>query len=189
MRNDSNNEESSSRVILDMAGDNPNAKDDSSNNNENEENGQSSTIRLEMENANSDNGENKSEKEMIKTITEEEIAGAVQHDDYVVYDAYFNFDVHNITGSGLDETGCQKKFTQKKGYTIPYGCLIPEEIDGLLLSGRNISGTHMAHSNFRAMPICMGIGEAAGVAAALSVKQGKKLRDVDVKDIQMKVGK
>ena len=31
-----------------------------------------------------------------------------------VYDAYFNFDVHNITGSGLDETGCQKKFTQKK---------------------------------------------------------------------------
>ena len=35
----------------------------------------------------------------------------------------------------------------------------------------------------------MGIGEAAGVAAALSVKQGKKLRDVDVKDIQMKVGK
>ena len=47
-------------------------------------------------------------------ITEEEIAGAVQHDDYVVYDAYFNFDVHNITGSGLDETGCQKKFTQKK---------------------------------------------------------------------------
>jgi hypothetical protein len=124
----------------------------------------------------------------IKTITEEEIAGAVQHDDYVVYDAYFNFDVHNITGSGLDETGCQKKFTQKKGYTIPYGCLIPEEIDGLLLSGRNISGTHMAHSNFRAMPICMGIGEAAGVAAALSVKQGKKLRDVDVKDIQMKVG-
>ena len=124
----------------------------------------------------------------IKTITEEEIAEAVQHDDYVVYDAYFNFDVHNITGSGLDETGCQKKFTQKKGYTIPYGCLIPEEIDGLLLSGRNISGTHMAHSNFRAMPICMGIGEAAGVAAALSVKQGKKLRDVNVKDIQMKVG-
>lgn len=127
--------------------------------------------------------------EGIKKITEEEIAQAVQHDDYVVYDAYFNFDVHNITGSGLDETGCQKKFTQTKGYTIPYGCLVPKEIEGLLLSGRNISGTHMAHSNFRAMPICMGIGEAAGVAAALSVKQGKKLRDIDVKEIQIKVGK
>lgn len=42
----------------------------------------------------------------------------------------------------------------------------------------------MAHSNFRAMPICMGIGEAAGVAAALSIKQNKKIRELDVKDIQ-----
>ena len=122
--------------------------------------------------------------EGIRTITEDDILQAVQHDDYVVYDAHFNFDVHNITGSGLDETGCQHKFTQKKGYTIPYGCLVPKEIDGLLLSGRNISGTHMAHSSFRAMPICMGLGEAAGIAAALSVKQNIKVRDIDVKDIQ-----
>ena len=63
-------------------------------------------------------------------------------------------------------------------------CLVPKEIDGLLLSGRNISGTHMAHSNFRAMPICMGIGEAAGITAAISVIQDKKVRDVNVKDIQ-----
>lgn len=88
--------------------------------------------------------------EGVKTITEEQIIQAAEHDDYVVYDAYFNFDVHNITGSGLDETGCQHKFIQKKGYRIPFGCLVPKKIDGLLLSGRNISGTHMAHSNFRA---------------------------------------
>lgn len=123
------------------------------------------------------------------TLTEKDISNAKFFDDYVVKDAYFNFDVHNITGSGLDKTGVQHNFKQKNGYTIPYRCLLPEKIENLLLSGRNISGTHMAHSNFRAMPICMGIGEAAGVAAALSVKQGKKLRDVDVKDIQMKVGK
>ena len=122
--------------------------------------------------------------EGIKTITEDDILKAVQYDDYVVYDAHFNFDVHNITGSGLDKTGCQHKFTQKKGYTIPYGCLLPKKIDGLLLSGRNISGTHMAHSSFRAMPICMGLGEAAGIAAALSVKQNIKVRDIDVRDIQ-----
>ncbi len=89
-----------------------------------------------------------------------------------------------VAGLGLDKTGCQHKFTQKKGYTIPYGCLVSKEIDGLLLSGRNISGTHMAHSNFRAMPICMGTGEAAGAAAALSVKQKKAVYDVAVKDIQ-----
>ena len=120
----------------------------------------------------------------LATITEQEIADAVQHEDYVVYDAHFNFDVHNITGSGLDETGCQHKFTQKNGYTIPYGCMVPEKIDGLLLSGRNISGTHMAHSNFRAMPICMGIGEACGAAAAIAVKTGRELRDIAPEEIR-----
>ena len=120
----------------------------------------------------------------VKTITEQEISQAVQHDDAVVFNAHFNFDVHNISGSGLDKTGCQHKFTQKNGYTIPYGCLVPEKIDGLLLAGRNISGTHMAHSNFRAMPICMGIGAASGAAAALAAKQGKKLREIDASEIR-----
>lgn len=126
--------------------------------------------------------------EGMKKITEDEIAQAVQHDDYVVYDAYFNFDVHNISGSGLDETGCQHEFVQTRGYTIPYGCFVPKKIDGILLAGRNISGTHMAHSNYRAMPICMGMGEAAGVAAALSIKNHKKVREIEAKDIQEVIG-
>ncbi len=120
----------------------------------------------------------------VKTLTEQDIMEAKQFDDAVVYDAYFNFDVHNITGAGLDESGCQKHFKQTDGYTIPYGCLVPEKADGLLLSGRNISGTHMAHSNFRAMPICAGIGEAAGIAAALAVKCGKQVREITAKEIQ-----
>lgn len=104
----------------------------------------------------------------LKTLTAADCREARQHEDAVVFGAHFNFDVHNISGAGLDKTGCQHEFKQTKGYTIPYGCLVPEKIDALLLSGRNISGTHMAHSNFRAMPICMGIGEAAGAAAALA---------------------
>ena len=115
-------------------------------------------------------------------------ADAVQHDDYVVYDAHFNFDVHNITGAGLDATGCQHKFKQKNGYTIPYGCMVPEKIDGLLLSGRNISGTHMAHSNFRVMPICVGIGEACGAAAAIAAKSGRELREIDAAEIRTIIG-
>ena len=122
-----------------------------------------------------------------KTLTAEEITAAVQHEDAVVYDAHFNFDVHNITGAGLDKTGVQHKFTQKNDYTIPYGCLVPQTVDGLLLSGRNISGTHIAHSNYRAMPICVGIGAAAGVAAALSVKEGIAPRALDVRKIQERV--
>ncbi len=117
-------------------------------------------------------------------LTEEDIATARVFDDWVVKEAYFNFDVHNMTGAGLDKTGVQHHFKQKKGYTVPYRCLLPKRTEGLLLSGRNISGTHIAHSNFRAMPICFAIGEAGGVAAAIAIKKGISLRAVSPKEIQ-----
>lgn len=122
------------------------------------------------------------------TITRDDIWQAKIFDDYVVKDAYFNFDVHNITGAGLDETGVQYEFTQKKGYTIPYGCLLPVKTENLLLCGRNISGTHMAHSNFRAMPICVGTGEAAGAAAAIAVRQNCAPSEVKPEEIRKIIG-
>ena len=122
------------------------------------------------------------------TLTEQDILEARVFDDYVVRDAYFNFDVHNITGAGLDRTGVQKHFSQDKGYTIPYRCLLPEIKENLLLCGRNISGTHMAHSNFRVMPICVGIGEAAGAAAYIAVTEGRDLNNIDAKEIREIIG-
>jgi hypothetical protein len=124
----------------------------------------------------------------VKSLSKDDILEAKFHEDWVVRRAWFNFDVHNLTGASLDKTGVQHGWKQKNDYTIPYGCLLPKKIDGLLLSGRNISGSHMAHSNFRIMSVCIALGEAAGVAAALSVKQNKKLIDVDVKEIQAIVG-
>ncbi len=122
------------------------------------------------------------------TLNEQDILEAKIFDDYVVKDAYFNFDVHNITGAGLDKTGVQKYFSQEKGYTIPYRCLLPEVKENLLLCGRNISGTHMVHSNFRVMPICIGIGEAAGIAAYISVSKNCSLSDIDAKEIRKIIG-
>lgn len=120
----------------------------------------------------------------VYTLNENDILTAKVFDDWVVRGAHFNFDVHNMTGSGLDATGVQKHWTQPKGYTIPYGCLVPEKINGLLLSGRNISGTHIAHSNYRVMPICVGIGAAAGVAAATAIKKGVQVRDIKGEELQ-----
>lgn len=119
-----------------------------------------------------------------KTLTEEDILRARVFPDWAVTEAHFNFDVHNLTGSGLDETGVQKYFPQKRKYTIPYGCLVPQKIDGLLLAGRNISGTHLAHSSYRVMPICVNMGLAAGTAAAIAVKNGQRPRDISVKELQ-----
>ena len=123
----------------------------------------------------------------IQSLGADDILEAKVYENWVVRQAFFNFDVHNMSGSSIDETGVQKEWKQPEAYTIPYGCLLPENVEGLLLSGRNISGSHLAHSNFRVMPIAMAVGEAAGAAVVLSLKNGQLLRDVNVSDIQKEV--
>lgn len=118
------------------------------------------------------------------TLTKEDILEAKVFENWVVANAHFNFDVHNISGSGLDETGAQNHFKQPKGYTIPYECFIPKTIDNLFFAGRNISGTHLAHSNYRVMPICVNMGQAVGIAAALCIKENVLPRNLEVKKLQ-----
>ena len=120
----------------------------------------------------------------LYTLTGEDIVEGRTFPDWISTRNAFNFDIHNLEGSGLDKNGAQKYFRSKGTYTVPYRCCVPVEIDGLLFSGRNISGTHKAHSNFRAMPICCGIGQGCGTAAAVALKDGVELRNVDVSKVQ-----
>lgn len=126
--------------------------------------------------------------EGVSSLTPEDILVARKFDDWVVKRAFFNFDVHNLTGASLDKTGVQKEWKQNEDYSIPFGCLLPKKIDGLLLSGRNISGSHLAHSNFRIMSVCLALGEAAGTAAALAVERCVECRELSAKDIQPFLG-
>ncbi|PPS43954.1 FAD-dependent oxidoreductase [Chroococcidiopsis sp. TS-821] len=69
-------------------------------------------------------------------------------------------------------------------FTIPYGCLIPATIDGLLVCEKNISVSHIANGATRLQPVVMGIGQAAGTAAALCVEQGCQPRELAVRTLQ-----
>jgi hypothetical protein len=117
-------------------------------------------------------------------LTDRDILEARVFDDWVVTKAHFNFDVHALAGAGLDPTGVQKNFPQSRGYTIPYRCLVPKGVEGLLLAGRSIGGTHLAHSSFRVMPICANIGQAAGIAAALCAAKGARPRALPAAEVQ-----
>jgi hypothetical protein len=57
-------------------------------------------------------------------------------------------------------------------YGIPYRCLLPAGIDGLLVAGRCFSATHDAHASARSMATCMAMGQAAGTAAAMAAATG-----------------
>lgn len=116
-------------------------------------------------------------------LNEKDIAQARIFDDWVVTKSNFFFDLHNVEGAGLDAEGEYKSFKQPKTYTIPLRCFVPLKIEGLLLNGRNISGTHKALSSYRVMPIVMNMGHAMGIVAALCVKQGKKPLELDIRTI------
>jgi glycine/D-amino acid oxidase-like deaminating enzyme len=65
-------------------------------------------------------------------------------------------------------------------YGIPYRCLLPTRVEGMLVAGRCFSATHDAHASARSMATCMAMGQAAGTAAALAVAGGITPRAVDV---------
>ncbi|MFI6604187.1 FAD-dependent oxidoreductase [Nonomuraea sp. NPDC050536] len=64
-------------------------------------------------------------------------------------------------------------------YGIPYRCLLPVEVGGLIVAGRCLSATHDAHASARSMGQCMAMGQAAGTAAALAARAGVEPAAVD----------
>ena len=109
-----------------------------------------------------------------------DVEKGARFDDVLVHKAWFLIDIHNPTGGGQAEKRSQPAIP----YDIPYRCFVPLGVENLLVAGRCISGTHRAHASYRVMSICMAMGEAVGIAAAISAKFGVKPRDISAKDIQ-----
>lgn len=68
--------------------------------------------------------------------------------------------------------------------SVPYGCLVPAEMDGLLVAGRAVSCDATTHSFLREVPQCWMTGQAAGVAAALAASGHTQPRDVPIPALQ-----
>jgi len=113
-------------------------------------------------------------------LTDHDILNRAIFDDAICTFGYA-VDVHAPDGSGGVFA------TVDKYYTIPYRCLVPKGCDNLLVAGRSISGSSYAAASFRVMPCCMALGQAAGTAAAMVSKEGKRPIDVDIKALQQKL--
>jgi hypothetical protein len=86
-------------------------------------------------------------------------------------------DIHAPKGADVDFQGLRP-------YEIPYRCLLPLEVEQLLVAGRCISADHVAHGRSRNMPACMATGQAAGIAAAVAIDDGVPVRQVSVTKVQ-----
>ncbi len=84
-----------------------------------------------------------------------------------------------------DEVGVSPAVSPKfPNISIPYGALVPQQLDGLLACGRHISCDRNSHGFMREIPQCWITGQAAGVAAALAVQARVAPRAVDVPALQ-----
>lgn len=108
-------------------------------------------------------------------LTADDVFGARRFEDAVAR-VSFPIDIHDVTGGG----GFFEGPREGPYYTIPYRCLVPLEIDNLLVAGRCISATHEAHGSLRVMPPCFATGQAAGTAAALALETDVVPRKVNV---------
>lgn len=70
-------------------------------------------------------------------------------------------------------------------FAIPYEALIPAAVDGLLVCEKNLSVSHIANGATRLQPVVLGIGQAAGMAAALCVENRCQPRDLPVQAVQI----
>ncbi len=114
-------------------------------------------------------------------LTDEDVVGQKTFDDSICYGSFF-IDVHNCTGPGMDAETWRPE--QGFRYQIPYRCIVPKQVDNLLVAGRCISVTHRALGSTRVMPQCGALGQAAGEAAAMSIDADAPPRSVDIAKLQ-----
>jgi hypothetical protein len=74
--------------------------------------------------------------------------------------------------------------TTGRYFQIPYGILVPRRVENLLVAGRCVAGDRESHAATRNMMCCTVTGQAAGVAAAVSVKDNVRPSSVDVSRVQ-----
>ena len=93
------------------------------------------------------------------------------------------------TGQVLeDEIGVTPSVSPKfPNISIPYGSLVPADLDGLLACGRHIACDPNSHGFMREIPQCWITGQAAGVGAALAANRDIEPRAVDLNELQSKL--
>jgi hypothetical protein len=115
-------------------------------------------------------------------ITAMDLAKGLRHEEAVCRTSY-PIDVHALNTYGNKEVNREFKKTGMNPYDIPYPALVAADVDGLLMAGRCISGDFIAHSSYRVTGNAVPMGEAAGLAAAVSVQTGKLPHELTWKEI------
>ncbi|MGV8093099.1 MAG: FAD-dependent oxidoreductase [Mangrovibacterium sp.] len=110
-------------------------------------------------------------------MNREDVLSCVRFDDAIAVASY-PLDIHHPVGGG-----CTLEWSGDC-YDIPYRSLVPLKVENLLVAGRSISTTHEAMSAIRVMAPCMAMGEAAGRAVKIAVRDGLTPSGINISKLQ-----
>jgi hypothetical protein len=127
-------------------------------------------------------------------MTEHDVQQCTVFPDEIAYGGWF-VDLHTAGGllAPTSETASAEGYKADSEYVakshvgpygIPFRCLLARDVDNLLLAGRNISVTHAALGTVRVMATCALMGQAAGTACALALRQKVPIANVNMTELQ-----
>ena len=106
-------------------------------------------------------------------ITEHDVRNEARFDDSI-----------GISPEFLDAYGVVILPTTGRYFQVPYGIILPQKIENLLVAGRCVAGDKISHAATRQMMCCAVTGQGAGTAAAVSLKDNVTCREVDISKVQ-----
>lgn len=115
-------------------------------------------------------------------ITVKDVMNGTKFDDRIAVYGY-GMDVHRRS---MEESGNFKIEVANK-YYVPYRSLLPKNCSNLLVAGKTICCQSQAMGGMRCMPAAMAIGQAAGTAAALAIRQNCSPCEIDIKPLQQQL--
>lgn len=105
-------------------------------------------------------------------LIKEDLEQGRQFEDGIV-DCFNHMDIHEPDGEDM-------VYHRVEPYQIPYRCLLPKGLDGILTAGRCISGTHESLAAYRLSGVCVALGQGAGTAASLALDTGTTVREISI---------
>jgi hypothetical protein len=111
-------------------------------------------------------------------LTEEDVLNQACFDDSI-----------GICAEFLDGSGYVVMPSTGRYFHVPYGIILPQKVDNLLVAGRSVAGDKVSHAATRQMMCCAVTGQGAGVAAAVSVKDKVSCAEVNISKVQQALEK
>ena len=109
-------------------------------------------------------------------LTADEYVDAIHFEDSVARGAH-PIDIHRAVDSKQDV-----RFLSRAGY-VPYRSMVSDEFDNIIVAGRCISADRATFASIRVQATAMALGQAAGTAAAICLKNGCAVHKINVNEM------